>query len=135
MNKELELWQFVADRLSHDRPVMLLVVADSSGSSPGRAGYKMAVGADGELCGSIGGGVMEVALVEKAREILRTQPSGAASEDNTSLLIEQVHKRNSKHASGMICSGRQTVILRLLTRKDLSKWSTRSNCLRTEVHR
>ena len=35
---------------------MLLVVAESSGSSPGRQGYKMAVGADGGLSGSIGGG-------------------------------------------------------------------------------
>ncbi len=54
MSKELELWQFVSDRLQQRQPVMLLVVADSSGSSPGRQGYKMAVGVDGGLAGSIG---------------------------------------------------------------------------------
>ena len=45
---------------------MLLVVAESSGSSPGRRGYKMAIASDGELIGSIGGGVMEVNSLKRA---------------------------------------------------------------------
>ncbi len=93
---------------------MLLVVCESSGSSPGRVGYKMAVAADGELFGSIGGGVMEVELVEQARAILSGSGSNAAAS-----IIEQVHRRNVRHASGMICSGRQTVILKTLTPEDL----------------
>ena len=109
MQKELELWQFVAERVQRGERVMLLVVAESSGSSPGRAGYKMAVASDGELSGSIGGGVMEVNLVEQSRQVL--------SEVNASksALTEQVHRENSPNASGMICSGKQTVIFRLLT--------------------
>ena len=74
MPKELEIWQFISARLKTDRPVALLVVAESSGSSPGRRGFKMAVSA-GEMCGSIGGGVMEVNLVNRAREILRNYAS------------------------------------------------------------
>ena len=58
---------------------MLLVVATSSGSSPGRPGYKMAVAEDGQLIGSIGGGVMEVNLVEQSRSILGAQASLPAS--------------------------------------------------------
>ena len=54
VNKELDLWHFIRDRLAQKQPVMLLVVATSTGSSPGRQGYKMAVGADGGLSGSIG---------------------------------------------------------------------------------
>jgi len=96
---------------------MLLVVAESTGSSPGRARYKMAVAADGEMCGSIGGGVMEVNLVERARARLtvpRAATGGFGSE-----LVEQVHQKNAPNASGMICSGRQTVILRLLRPGDV----------------
>ncbi len=93
---------------------MLLVVAESSGSSPGRAGYKMAVAADGELCGSIGGGVMEVRLVEEAKSIL-SEPGAIA----TGLLREQVHQKNSADPSGMICSGRQIVLSKRLTNRDL----------------
>ena len=92
---------------------MLLIVADSHGSSPGRAGYKMAVAADGGLCGSIGGGVMEVRLVEQCRVTLSVPPAVAGG--STAVLIEQEHRKNADHPSGMICSGRQTVITKKLT--------------------
>lgn len=100
---------------------MLLVVADSAGSSPGRAGYKMAVGADGALAGSIGGGVMEVRLVEQARAVLsESRQVGIATgfSVDPSALLEQVHRKNAATPSGMICSGQQTVIFRTLTRDD-----------------
>ena len=115
MKKEWELWRFVAERLSRGENAMLLVVVESSGSSPGRQGYKMAVGADGELVGSIGGGVMEVALVEQSRKLLSELGAGGFSLPS---LTEQVHQRNSPQASGMICSGKQTVIFKLLTKDD-----------------
>jgi xanthine dehydrogenase accessory factor len=110
---ELEIWQFIALRLKNGESVMLLIVADSHGSSPGRAGYKMAVAADGELCGSIGGGVMEVRLVEQCRVTLSVPPAVAGG--STAVLIEQEHRKNADHPSGMICSGRQTVITKKLT--------------------
>lgn len=116
MSKELELWRFVSDLLNAGENVILLVVADSSGSSPGRAGYKMAVAADGRLCGSIGGGVMEVKLVEQSRMRL-SEPGAAATGFPSGTLAEQVHRRKSKSFSGMICSGEQTVIAFLLDRE------------------
>ena len=106
---------------------MLLVVVESSGSSPGRQGYKMAVGADGELSGSIGGGVMEVNLVDGARTLLSASPqrgetasepgavaTGFPTGEFQPLVKEQVHRKNATNASGMICSGKQTVIFRPL---------------------
>ncbi len=113
MANELELWQFIASRFKNGESVMLLVVAESSGSSPGRAGYKMAVAADGELIGSIGGGVMEVNLVEQSRAALSVASASADAK-----IIEQEHRRNADHPSGMICSGRQTVIMRQITTDD-----------------
>ena len=109
MNKELEIWQFAAERLKRNEDVILLVVAESSGSSPGRQGFKMIVGAD-ELCGSIGGGVMEVRLVELAKLRITNYELRIKSE-----IIEQVHRKNSENSSGMICSGKQTVIFVKLT--------------------
>ena len=58
MNKELELLQFVETQLQRNQKVVLMVVVQSLGSSPGRPGFKMAVAEDGTLFGSIGGGVM-----------------------------------------------------------------------------
>ena len=117
MNKELDLWQFVHDRLVQSQPVMLLVVTESTGSSPGRQGYKMAVGANGELMGSIGGGVMEVRLVEQSRAIL-SEPGAVGTGFRDGSIKDQVHQKQSPHASGMICSGRQTVIFKKLDAGD-----------------
>ena len=117
MSKELELWQFIASRLGNGEAVILLLVAESTGSSPGRAGYKMAVASDGELCGSIGGGVMEVNLVDRCRAIL-SETGAIATDFLSATLIEQVHQTNSPNPSGMICSGKQAVILKPLTSDD-----------------
>ena len=113
MSKENDLWRFVASRMSDGESLILLVVAKSSGSSPGRAGYKMMVAEDGQLCGSIGGGVMEVALADTAKLRIENGELRIRTE-----LVEQVHQKNSPNSSGMICSGRQTVILRQLTADD-----------------
>ncbi len=118
MTKELELWSFVLDRLRNGESVMLLLVAQSSGSSPGRAGYKMAVAADGELMGSIGGGMMEVNLVEQSRALL-SDPGAIATGFQPGQLVEQEHRKNAEHPSGMICSGRQTIILQTLGANEL----------------
>jgi xanthine dehydrogenase accessory factor len=103
---------------------MLLVVAESSGSSPGRAGYKMAVGSDGELCGSIGGGVMEVSLVEQAK--VKSKKAKEKCE-----VKEQVHRKNVPDSSGMICSGKQTVIFKELSPKELVAVEAALNALET----
>ena len=101
----LDVWEFIDDKLSANINVMLLYVLNSEGSSPGRKGFKMAVAADGELCGTIGGGIMEFKLGEKAKSLLY---SGVKDIN----LIEQFHdKRHDKNQSGMICSGNQINVL------------------------
>ncbi|MCD9189311.1 MAG: XdhC family protein [Pyrinomonadaceae bacterium] len=105
MSKELELWQFAADKLKRKESLILLIVAESSGSSPGRQGFKMIVSHD-EMRGSIGGGVMEVALAENSKFKIQNSKFKISSE-----IVEQIHRKNAENASGMICSGKQTVIL------------------------
>ena len=102
---KMDVWEFINDKLSAGVNVMLLYVLDSEGSSPGRKGFKMAVTADGDLNGTIGGGIMEFKLVEKAMSLLQ---SGVADIE----LIEQFHdKVHVKDQSGMICSGSQVNVL------------------------
>jgi xanthine dehydrogenase accessory factor len=118
VSNEFELWHFVAERLGRGESVMLLVVAESSGSSPGRAGYKMAVACNGELIGSIGGGIMEVSLVDQSRKLLCEAPDGVGSK---SFLKPQIHRKNKPASSGMICSGQQTIILKQLIPDDSAR--------------
>src|SRR5688572_25220999 len=128
MNKELDLWQFIAERLGRNESVMLLVVAESSGSSPGRQGYKMVVAADGELCGSIGGGLMEVSLVELAKG-----KSKKLKGKTEVTVIDQIHRKDVPNSSGMICSGKQSVILTSLTPENVETTRIVVDALKTRV--
>lgn len=88
---------------------MLLVVAESEGSSPGRAGFKMAIATAGALHGSIGGGIMEVKLAELGKKLLQESAQQP-------FIKKQVHSKNvALNQSGMICSGEQTILYFLLT--------------------
>lgn len=97
----MHVWKFISGKLSAAQPVMLLYVLDSEGSSPGRSGFKMAVAADGAICGTIGGGIMEHKLAEKAKDMLLKNEMGV-------LLMRQYHnKEHTTDQSGMICLGNQ----------------------------
>ncbi len=103
----MSVWEFLHNKLSEAQKVMLLYVLESEGSSPGRKGFKMAVAADGTFCGTIGGGIMEHKLVEKAKNMLLHAVSCEQNE-STVLLMRQHHdKEHANNQSGMICSGSQ----------------------------
>ncbi len=109
----MELWSWIEHCLEADEEVALLVVMQSKGSSPGRRGFKMAVRRNGEMWGSIGGGVMETRLVEEARARLR-DPNALPT------FRRQIHRAEvGSEGSGLICSGEQTVALVTLKQRDL----------------
>lgn len=113
MKKQLAIWQLIRDSLETQTPAMLLYVLESSGSSPGRQGFFMAVNAQGKLEGSIGGGIMEHKFVEMAK--------GKLQEPNSkSQVRKQYHDKSAaKNQSGMICSGEQTILIYQVQPKDL----------------
>jgi xanthine dehydrogenase accessory factor len=105
MKKQQAVWNLIAGSLRQNISVMLLYVLESKGSSPGRKGFLMAVTRDGEMQGSIGGGIMEHKFVEMAKEKLQ-------SNERLIAVKQQIHdKQAAKNQSGMICSGEQTILL------------------------
>ena len=101
--KEFNLWTFIKNHIEKDGAVILMVVVDSEYSSPGRAGFKMAVSKNKEMIDSIGGGRMEHDLVEDAVKNLN-------SSKNVLWLKKLYHQGDShENSSGMICSGAQTI--------------------------
>ena len=109
----MNTWQFIHNKLSASVDVMLLYVLHSKGSSPGRQGFKMAVGADNSFFGSIGGGIMEHKFVEMAKAMLHENTG-------TARIYRQVHdKEPGINKSGMICSGEQTVFIYQVQAHDL----------------
>jgi xanthine dehydrogenase accessory factor len=112
MQKKLLTWQFIYNNLQHHVEVILLYVLESKGSSPGRQGFFMAVNERGEMCGSIGGGMMEHKYVELAKTKLQQDIKERS-------VHHQFHdKRAAKNQSGMICSGEQTIFIYTLQYKD-----------------
>lgn len=110
----MNVWKFIENKLQHSQKVMLLFVVESIGSSPGRVGFSMAVAEDESFEGTIGGGIMEYKLVEKAKHLLQQT-------DLSIFLQEQFHdKEHTKNQSGMICSGSQKIVFVPLYKKDLA---------------
>lgn len=110
----MNIWNFIAEELTNNNSVYLMVNIESQGSSPGKKGFKMAVSSDGAIYGSIGGGLMERNLVEKSRQLLKTK------EHTTFLLTQDHHPKAGKDGSGMICSGKQHIAFIPLNFKHLS---------------
>lgn len=121
--KQLNTWQFIQTNLEKEIGVMLLYVLESKGSSPGRQGFMMAVNAENEMHGSIGGGIMEHKFVELAKEKLQ-------HEETESIVRKQVHSKSAAaNQSGMICSGEQTLFIYCVTKKDAAAIASIISCL------
>lgn len=81
---------------------VLIYVVHSSGSSPGRQGFRMFVAKEA-MFGSIGGGIMEHKMVELARSLL-------SRGHFKPFVRRQIHQSGlGSDRSGMICSGEQTL--------------------------
>ncbi|MBP7257402.1 MAG: XdhC family protein [Chitinophagales bacterium] len=109
---KLNTWKFILESLSKNIEVILLYVLESTGSSPGRQGFFMAITSNNEISGSIGGGIMEHKFVELSKELL--QKNGDAN-----YIKKQIHnKEAASNQSGMICSGEQTFFSYKIKKKD-----------------
>ncbi len=127
MHKQLKTWQLIAESLQQNIAVMLLYVLESNGSSPGRQGFCMAVNANGNMQGSIGGGIMEYKFVEMAKESLKLK---AKSSKLKAQIRKQFHdKIAAKNQSGMICSGDQTILIYLIKKDDQPTIKCIINCI------
>lgn len=110
--KEVELWKFTLKTISSDKKAVLLVVAESSNSSPGKQGFKMAVTEDGEMMGTIGGGIMEKNIIEYSLDLLFGKETR---------LIKKLHHTDKTNfeKSGLICGGYQTIIFNVLDKSHI----------------
>lgn len=87
-----DVWAFVDERIQAGEQLALLTVTETRGSSPATPGQVMAVAADGQTAGTIGGGPSEYALQQRALEAMRQ------GEDVFSFAIDHAE-------SGMVCGG------------------------------
>ncbi len=116
MAKPMTIWKWLADVLAEQQSAMLMIVVSSEGSSPSKAGTKMAVSAQGASFGTIGGGALEYRLVKKAHALL-------ATESGTPVLWRFQHNlAETDDASEMSCGGKQTVLLYRCRNTDIAHY-------------
>ncbi len=101
MEGDAELLAALTGSAQPGQRVVLCTVVDSSGSVPQRPGARLALGADGRLTGTIGGGAVEQLVLGAARELLKR--------GGTKLLSTHL-----THDLGMCCGGRLTVFMQTL---------------------
>ncbi len=118
----MNIWNFLAEKLGKGKGCFLLTVIKSSGSSPGRQGFKMAVCDDGALYGSIGGGIMEYEIVEEIKTLFK-------SKKYEPRLIRKYHNKNETGISLNEYSGEQIIIVQPLLGDTLSVINDISNCI------
>ncbi|OQX96753.1 MAG: hypothetical protein B6I20_14090 [Bacteroidetes bacterium 4572_117] len=100
----MNIWNFILNNLKENKRVILLIVIENKGSSPGRLGFKMAVTNNNEIFGSIGGGIMEYQMAEFAKNLFKVG-------ELKPFIKKQIHNTKAKEdQSGMICSGEQSIL-------------------------
>jgi len=128
MADPIQLWQWIGDGLASGASVTLLIVVDSSGSSPGKIGAKMAVTENG-MIGTIGGGAVENGLIESVRESMVKGVTEPKIHSRTH------HASETGTSSGMICGGEQTVLVYPCRIQDLPLFEQLAECCRLRTPR
>ncbi len=95
-----DLYAQIVQLSAEGKAFVIATVIESAGSTPQKPGSKMVVLPDGSLRGTVGGGAIELQIVEAAKTLL-----GAPGE--TSRVIET----HLTHDLGMCCGGKMKVFL------------------------
>lgn len=94
---DIELLKFIAEE---ERPKAVLIVYETSGSTPVKSGAYMAVTQEMNIKGTIGGGCSENEVLHEARKLIGTGESRNVTIDMSNDVAEE---------EGMVCGGRMKV--------------------------
>lgn len=100
----MTFWSELVDHLDTGEAAFVACVADHTRHSPGTRGAKMLVRPDASQFGTIGGGIMEADILERAAAALAIPIRDAET--------ETLHHRENADGerSGLICAGKQTMV-------------------------
>ena len=104
-----EIFQKMAEELKAGRDLVLATVTASSGAVPRHAGSHMLAGANGRICGTIGGGAIEYRALQMTGNILKEKKS-----------VEQTFalNRNDRQKLGMACGGEVNILFHWISAED-----------------
>ncbi|MEW5921900.1 MAG: XdhC/CoxI family protein [Bacillota bacterium] len=97
-----DLYAELLKRVEREETVALVTVIETSGSAPGKAGFKMLVDSAGNTLGTVGGGLVEATVIRDALESIRERKSRVCS---------YKLDRDKAGGIGMICGGEASVFI------------------------
>ena len=100
-----EFFEKIAELLRAGKRVAIATVIDTAGSTPRKAGARMALVEDGTLLESIGGGALEALVLEDARALLIS--------GGTLLREYSLREGDEPESTGMVCGGRARIHLQV----------------------
>tara|TARA_Y100000588_G_scaffold388392_1_gene488489 strand:- start:38 stop:982 length:945 start_codon:yes stop_codon:yes gene_type:complete len=119
----LSFWIKAQDKLQSGCRLFLALVVDHSKGSPGTKQAALLVSDDDEHFGTIGGGAMELDLLDEAKRLLAL--------DSFKPHLETLMHRSTEdgNASGLYCGGSQTLLKIILRQGNLPVVKEVVNCL------
>ena len=114
----------VARRAAAGEAVALATVIETVGSAPAEPAMRMAVGAEGRLAGTVGGGRVEATVIERSREALRTGRAEVLSFTLDDDLADE---------GGLLCGGTVRILVERVDPP--AAWATRAVELRARGRR
>jgi xanthine dehydrogenase accessory factor len=107
MDENEAVYDAVLQAIRHNQPACLLTVIEARGSTPRETGAKMLLRGDGSTVGTIGGGAVEAAALERARAALSCGDSQ----------LEQYSIRGESEDDLGACGGEVQVFIEVLRLK------------------
>ena len=81
----VELFRTLAERLKENKPSILVTITKTRGGTPGKTGFKILIGEEGRIVGTIGGGAVEFHAINKCKELFN---SSSTSFNETIRLVD-----------------------------------------------
>lgn len=100
----MDVLRKIVEWKENGRNFVLVTVTETEGSGPGRTGFKLLVGENGEMAGTVGGGALENNAVEIAKEILVNDKANR-------------YQRFNLADIGMTCGGRTSLFFEYISAK------------------
>jgi xanthine dehydrogenase accessory factor len=105
-----EILKEALERINRGETIALVTVVEAKGSTPREVGAKMLVNKDGLVAGTIGGGITEAKVIEKAKEAIKKGEDG--------LLNYHLTKEEATLDEEAICGGDMKVFIDILQPKE-----------------
>ena len=100
-----EIYASLYQMVEKEEPAALVTLLEASGSAPGKPGFKMLVDREGNIVGTIGGGLVEATAIQEAREALQK---------NTPKISTYTLDTETAGGLGMLCGGEITVFIDII---------------------